>query len=560
MGDINVSYFKSLQNAKRKQFLFPESWTFDKSQSQKRERLDSMTADPNFFPLVMALLSDGSWYSKALVQQQLQHQKDTIRFVEPNLHPRVSAAIILSKKVLDLVYTDTGCLNKDLLTRLLNRRFDQSFAFEKYSTECSVSLWQVMDLFELGPLQSLLTYKNSVEPPLKEFKNQCADSDDDTSSTTTLETSSTTDLEDNAHSVDKVAEESVDYSEAQSVDHVAAQPEFVYSVQSDTVFQNSTAYVTDSFCYLLRSTICVTGSIQRLHNTFLDLAENSPTRFTGFARKSHLTAKEEIWYNYYFDLGAMWMLLKHFNIALRTIDANLLIHALDKAKKWTLSGGLLQSTAGLMRFEKKACFVLQKIHKVAGLLHSMYLRLWPLGLQLLNLKLHAGNKSSRDWTFGYISANVFLCNPSAKIKMDLPNCGTAVLVDLYDNLSILRPKDLGLSVERPDGSTVELFCDSALDHKYCVFIGFLAITLTQTEVHLWSAVSDTRPWTTLDGLDKGLPTLDEIDSHALAYIQNKPDVFTYTDLKKESKAYRHTILKTKEDQKRKEIEELLKNL
>jgi hypothetical protein len=149
-----------------------------------------------------------------------------------------------------------------------------------------------------------------------------------------------------------------------------------------------------------------------------------------------------------------------------------------------------------------------------------------MAFHVLNYKLH-GSKIGLQKVLARVSGIVFY-SAQSNICTDVPECGTATFHDNhFDFLTNLDQSHFGLV--SPKGTLLLGSTDSDLD--YCVFAGLLSQIITQSKAHLWSAITDHRAFTSVDGLDKGLPPRQVIEERVLAFFRESTWSTTWYDLK-----------------------------
>jgi len=328
-------------------------------------------------------------------------------------------------------------------------------------------------------------------------------------------------------------------------------------------FVQSTAYAMDSFGFLLRTAACVTGAIQSTHNELLKVSARCvPTAFKGFKRVEKPAGPDDTWRNYQFDIAAMWMTVASLVDALKKgpdVGANALVHALQKARIWSLCTGLAGSASALAQLEAyvgpEGPRILSKVATLGRVLHSVYLRLWDIGFKCLNVKNH-GSVAAQKRAIERMCSYAFVSSASA--KSDVPDCGTATLVD-NGPMSSLTAEQVGLV---STFGARECPCLGALnsDLNFSVFVGLLAPALTQTKAHLWAAVISDKVW--VGQMDQGLPKHSDIERimQWLYGTWTTTWVLTLSDMQLETKAFKKAYWRNQQSAQDEEIESILASM
>jgi hypothetical protein len=315
-------------------------------------------------------------------------------------------------------------------------------------------------------------------------------------------------------------------------------------------FFDTPAYNVDAFGRLLRVAVNTVCCIQRLH---LVILKNQKTmnhamlpKFTRTysVKKKKLRASDydEIWRNYVFDIAASWMVIQRFYASCQNGNQKEMIHALHKSRIWSLTTGIAGSSVQMKMIEKHQISTLDKIARLGLFLHDILLRLWPIGLNALHTKSNGSTKAV-ERAIGRISASVFV-RSTEDVKTDVPECGTATIVDNYWTYTMLRNSQLGI-MDGHIGSRVE-------DLNHSVYAGALSDAITRTTSHLWAAAVSHQVWTQLD---VGLPELAEIDERMMPLLDQND--LTLEDLNQQGLSFRRSFFKNREKEENDEIEGII---
>lgn len=499
------------------------------------EAIDYMATQSLFICLLTALLSDPFWYTSEKVGS-------TLRLLKP-----FDAAVVLGKIILNTVYKLDGNLNKKFLLTNLNvhindfgdgLRIDKTgFDFDFFAGsrlpdanqfDCmkSVTVWQCVRALVT---ENILKY---LEPNEKQFSD-------------------------------------IDYD--------------CFSVADAQMPQQSLIempiFHMDSLAKLLRSSMCVTGLIQRLHIAFmLETGSLAPKKYSGFTRsvdglnsigvkgkqqpKMGSAKCDQVWQNYLFDVAAMWMVSRRFHEAVTPELKNSkmcstfkrdLVHASAKARLWSLTTGLSGSSRMLCTILKQHSLntnLITQISEAANVLHWLYLRIWAHLLPALqetgfNGPLGLMRAVSR------LSSQVFVKSDES-IKVDKPDCGTATLVDNSWSFTMIGPEAIGLVT--PNASLIGC---APTDLNYSFYIGFVSVAVTQSTEHLWVSVRHPQSW--IGQLDQGLPPLKcmrELD----LFIKEASWCYNYDDLNDEYTSFRKSHWRNHESEQQKDIDSIMSKI
>ena len=331
-------------------------------------------------------------------------------------------------------------------------------------------------------------------------------------------------------------------------------------------FYDTTAFHVDAFGRLLRTAVCATASLQRVHLDILKHQKSMPKMKPDFRRTmgpaksaKGVTAKiakaariEEIWRNYLFDIAASWMLLARLHEAITTDEPKKLIHALHKARMWSLTTGLAGSAANLKTLEPANGALNQSIgliESVGLVLHSVYLQLWAHGLPVLNAK--ASSELAVKRSIGRISASVFV--RSTETKTDMPDCGTGTIQDNHWTLTMLTDAGIGIA-NGPHG----LIGTKAEDLNTSVFAGCISAAITKSTAHLWAAVVSLQVW--LGQLDEGLPAYEAIKDSVGLFLKNNNWTLSLGDLDGLGQDFRKAFTKNRAQDANDEIDSILQKM
>ena len=318
-------------------------------------------------------------------------------------------------------------------------------------------------------------------------------------------------------------------------------------------FFDTTAYHVDAFGRLLRVAVNTVCCIQRLHLGILKdqktmnhaMLPKFTRTFSAKKKKIKSSERDEVWRNYIFDIAACWMVIHRFYASCKNEDPNEMIHALHKARIWSLTTGLAGSSSQLKVLEKHQSANLDKITKIGLFLHATLLRLWPIGLKALHTKGH-GSACAVKRTIARISASVFV-KSGEETKTDVPECGTATIVDNHWTFTMLQNAQLGI-YDGHFGSRVE-------DLNHSVYAGALSEAITRTTSHLWAASVNYQVW---QPLQAGLPELDEIEARIMPELVNEP--LTLDELHEQGLVFRRSYFKNRESEENEEIDTIVSSL
>jgi hypothetical protein len=484
-------------------FVFPIVWpsTFKPVMGQGRDlvrlSLDNMACDPLFGSLMVALLKSPQWLTK--------------EFKEFFKVSALDASVVQAKRLLHFAYDlSNGHMNKKRIAAALSlaRKYtshdDNAYDFEHFAgsadgpdgpngTHKSLTLAQMLLAFDA-----------------EKFFSDTYDSDD--------------------------------LGGAAAVAHALEGP--------STSFFDTTSYNVDAFGRLLRVAVITVCCIQRLH---LNVLKNQRTMnhamlpkftrtYTIKKKKIKATDYDEIWRNYVFDIAACWMVIQRFFASCQNEDPKEMIHALHKARIWSLTTGVAGSSNQMRMIEKHQVDTLDKISQLGLFLHQTLLRLWPIGLQALHTKGH-GSASAVKRAIARISACVFV-RSSEESKSDMPDCGTATIVDNHWTFTMLQNSQLGI-YDGHFGSRVE-------DLNHSVYAGALSDAITRTTSHLWAACVSHQVW---NQLDAGLPEVAEMDERIMPLL--KAQDITLADLNEQGIAFRKSFFKNREAEENAEIDSIV---
>ena len=305
----------------------------------------------------------------------------------------------------------------------------------------------------------------------------------------------------------------------------------------------------------LRSAACLSGCIMQLNLEVVSRANRMPDKFTGFTRhpdkKGQKVTVLVAWNNYLFDLAAMWMLIMRFREAFRDTDVNGVHHAVHKAHLWSTTAALASSADGLKRFEPHLSKVLDQIVKCACIMHWMYLRALPLSRAALNPKLYA-SKLCLKKAVERLSASTFAAW-GADVHVDHPDVsGSAVLVDNMFAYSMVTALQAG--IQNLDGHL--LIGSTGHDLQYAGFMSEVSVKITQSDAHMWAAVSSTRAWA--NNLEKLLPPIFDVLQRAVGF--EAPWLPSLEDLRAGLEQFKKDYWSSKAKNDRAEIESIMASL
>jgi len=471
-------------SARGKHFDFPNKWPIKHFSALDitSSSLEAMAHQPLFMDLLLALLSSDSWYSKTVALQT---------YDPTNSMPMAfQASVALGKRILDFVYT----IYTDVHV--------EPVLFQGFPTD----LWTILTQL----CQHLYSY-------------------------------STCDCVRCKHTLRLIPYQSPNqklpqYRVANGFQGVRTlEPEFVASLE----------YKTDYFCYLLRSLLCISVSIQAFHVEFL-LQSKFFLKSKDYCatRHEHPTTQLQQYQNYFFDIGILWITVKQFYKSTIQCNCNDFIHTSHKTKQWCLSGGLFKSAKAIMRHETgkhgsaKALQSLHNVYSLASMLQCLYIDLANQSFALLSSKL-CRSKLERQATLCQIARNVFCTSSNNPVCIDLPQVGTATVEHGTNSfVTTLDPSELTFaqcstpSYSTPLRSTMPgahsrplataqsgpgtvLFLNHIRSSNLCIFASFLAEMITQSIQHFWISISNSAVWTSSDNLSQGFPDFCEMQQQLL---------------------------------------------
>jgi hypothetical protein len=534
MYDLRI--LNPIVSSKRINFVMPLTWP---REGLGPEAIDFMSKQKSFILIVIALLSDPFWYSSALI------------LLKP-----FDAAVVLGKIVLNTFYSLNGCFNSRLLTENLNYTFfeDSSFKLNNFRYEHfagsrldsdvtlsgsrgtirSVNLWQCLRALVI---QNIRAFRDTLEPvtPVTQRFND------------------------------------YDFESFSSITEV------------QTCLTELPIYHMDSFASLLRCAMCTTGLLQRLHISLM-LANGSlaPSKYSSFTRSVEgLTAifcskkpkvpkfgsakGDQIWNNYLFDMAAMWMVARRFHEAV-TPDISEehsgisdsfkrdLVHAAGKARLWSLTTGLSGSSNMLSKTLKHHSLdtsTIDRITKCANVLHWLYLRIWSHLLPAL-VESGYGGPIGLKRAVSRLSSQVFVKSDES-LKPDVPDCGTATLVDNSWSHTMLGPEHLGLV--GLNGQM--LFGTRPQDLNHSFYVGFVSVAVTQSTQHLWVSVRHPQSW--IGQIDHGLPP-EAAYTLVSDWADGSPWSYTLEDLDDEYTFFRKSHWRNHADEQQKDIDNIMSKI
>lgn len=508
-------------SSKRINFVMPLKWPVSAKTSKVSDRLDSMVKCPEGTQMILALMSDPFWYKDlgpfcATGANAAKAFSVAANDDFKNMGLLFWTSVIVCKQLLHYVYDANGLMIKKRIADALSM-FGPFTMFESYAGSCpevdsygnqmtfdkSITVWQ--------GLQAFMAHDYCIE--------------------------------------DKWA--------------FAAGAEAASTSYSDTDFWSSSSCTIDTFCHLTRCALATTGAIQRLHLQVLTSSKTRPLGFLGFTRnngpsasvsgkalKSHI---REIWRNYLFDVSAMWMVVQRLSKAFAERDSNAVFHALHKARLWSLTTGLAGSSSNLMRLEHdtRAYEPLSKVHECSLVLHGLYTRLFSMCLKALDKNAY-GSKAALARAVERMASGSFVAGDT--MVSDLPDCGTACLLDNHWSFTMLRPEQMGLV---SDDGKASLLGSVEQDLNHSVYVGLLCTALTQSEPHLWACVTEPKAWA--NNLDRGLPTEPQIE-RILEWQSSCSWALTFEDLKALRQDFKKKHLQTMKTIEAAEIDEIMHSL
>jgi len=503
-------------------FVFPTVWpcaykpVVASGRHVVRQSLDNMTSSPLFGSLLVSLLQHHEWLTSEF--------KDF--FKTPKAF---DASVVQAKRLLHFAYDlSNGRIHKKRIAAALSMARNHalndglSFDFEHFAGSTAVG----------SEPDALVADAPVADALVADFA--AADEKSLTLSQMLI-----------AFDAEKYFADTYDASECAAAAAVA------HALEEPTKsFFETTSYNVDAFGRLLRVAIITVCCIQRLH---LDVLKNQTTMnhamlpkftrtYTIKKKKIRASDYDEIWRNYVFDIAACWMIIQRFYSSCQHEDPKEMVHALHKARIWSLTTGVAGSAAQMKMIEKRQGPTLQKISQLGLFLHQTLLRLWPIGLQALNTKGH-GSATAVKRAIGRISASVFVRSLD-EAKTDVAECGTATIVDNHWTYTMLQSSQLGIYPGH-FGSQVE-------DLNHSVYAGALSDAITKTTSHLWAACVSHQVWKQLDA---GLPEVAEIDLRMMPLMSTQD--ITLEELHEEGLAFRRTFFKNRENEENEEIESII---
>jgi hypothetical protein len=345
-------------------------------------------------------------------------------------------------------------------------------------------------------------------------------------------------------------------------------------------FMSQSSYYIDVFGHLMRTTLATTGCIQRLHLNVLMKAKTKPKSFLGFSRNNGPSKTEknvakhatEIWRNYLFDMACIWMVVQRLANAFNSLDSNAVVHALHKAHLWTLTTGLAGSSANLMRLETHQKDSIEKVHQASLVLHWLYERLWANCMPTMSsLSAKAqGSKLAHLRSLERLAAGSFVNSHDTTLN-DIPDCGTATLLDNHWSMTMLTTDQIGLVSDGAAAGAVQghgaaasssvvpaaLLGSYESDLNHSIYIGLICGPLTQSEPHLWASVTEPKAWS--NNLDRGLPSESQIE-RILQWQSTCSWALTLDDLQQARAEFKKQHLKTLKKLETEEIDEIMQGL
>ena len=447
--------------------------------------LDVMAESPKFIELVSCLLSDPFWLKEFKVGA-------------------FKAAVILSKMILHHVYDlSSGNIMKRTISDALQHENIEHKDFDYYAGSrinqdgaMSINAWQALAV--------LYAAEPAAEPELE--------------------------------LTEPIAEPTAEPASEEPMAVIAEPIEFF----------DTTAYHEDAFALLLRGAMTMTGYIQKLHIQFMKQVDSVvPKGFLGFER-TNAKRQIDIWRNYFFDIGAMWIIARRFHESLTPLadskpSSNAIARALGKARMWSYTTGL----AGSIQSLKSLVKVPPELLQAALALHWMYIRLWN---HMSVISAHKYSSSTAHLkAISRISSKVYI-KSDTDIKNDVPEIGSGplgptLLEPVYSNL---KPEQLGLAWN--SASLAE-----PGDIKYSFYVGFLSVAITQSTAYLWAAVRHYEAWE--NNLDEGLPKESMVQKWSEA-----PWALSIDELKSMSHDFRKKYTQAEEQREKEEIDNIMKTL
>jgi len=477
----------------------PHTWPKVLNKKDIKDCLDYMAETPIFLDLCIALMSDPFWYCQYMTFGALD------------------ASIILAKQILHSTYEFDGSMKKDLVFFLNYSVGPNDMPLqpgdERYAQNHDIKHFYGSRLDGIYSLNVWQCIQILIKRSIYKFDLECASR------------------------------------------FAASDIEAFHSIAEDSQeFINTNAFHFDALGFILRSAMCITNLIQKLHLEFMVHHGNTaPPKFTGFKRcteglnlnsKLKDSKKNQIWSNYLFDVAAMWMIVRRFHESLMDSDSKDFVHSCGKARLWSLTTGLAESAKYMTLISNSD--IMQKIMNCATALHFLYLRLWQHALPAMQ-----NHKSvlCLQRCMARLSSQVFLKSDET-IKIDFPDCGTGALLDNSFQHTFINPEYLGLVYENN-----AIFGILPEDLHYSFFTGFISAAVTQSTEHLWVSVRHPQSW--IGQIDQGLASTDN-------YLKIEKWIqcsWCYYDiLQDQYREFRKSHYKNHEKMQNEEIESILKNI
>lgn len=258
--------------------------------------------------------------------------------------------------------------------------------------------------------------------------------------------------------------------------------------------QSSLQWTTDEIGAVVRSILSVSGAIQTRHMRVMRLAKTIPKKpvFPLVRKINKASSQEDHWRNYIADLALMWLLIRNMTDALEAMDIVEFTRVVQCGRFWSISACLVKS-AKAIGWEKVCRRYLADVQVLALKLHNLYMRLGTLCLSMSETVF--GAERVRDaWSniltvaFGRIHMH----------RKPVEHVHGATLVDRQFWWTITAsPEKFGL-VDSESGECI-LGCTEK-DYETTLRIGVIAMAVTQSEPHLWVAVTDVKGWSSLQHL------------------------------------------------------------
>jgi len=534
---MDLCILNPVVSSKRINFVMPLTWL---RKGLGPVGIDFMASQSLFICLIIALLSDPFWYTS-------EKPDSTLRQLKP-----FDAAVVVGKIILNTVYNLRGELNTKFLLSNLNVRindFGEGLRIDRtslsidfftgsrlpdqpnFGAQKSVTIWQCIRAIVTSNILSFL------EKDGKKLENNFSEEDYES-----------------------------------------------FQVPSDAMPKtliDMPIFHMESLAKLLRSAMCVTGLIQRMHISFmLTNGRLAPPKYSGFTRsmdglggigvKGRAQPKmgspkcNQIWTNYLFDIAAMWMVARRFHEAVTpdlrengqmfsTFKRDL-VHAGGKARLWSLTTGLSGSARTLamsLKYHSLDVTLINQIGVAANVLHWLYLRIWNHLLPALQESGYNGELGLMR-AVARLSSQVFVKSDET-IKVDKPDCGTATLIDNSWTFTMLGPETLGLV--GTSGSS--LIGTAPEDLNYSFYVGFVSVAVTQSTEHLWVSVRHPQSW--VGQIDHGLPLLKSFDD-LQKFCDDASWCPTYEDLNEEYTLFRKSHWRNHEAEQQRDIDAILSRM